>query len=96
MKHLKRTVSLCLTLLMILGCLPNLSLTASAANYGVWVLGTRVTDANKGDVLGDGTVRTAKLGVIAGVSNRQEGSTRCIPSIPTPLAAMNSATMSAT
>ena len=56
MKHLKRTVSLCLTLLMILGCLPNLSLMASAANYGVWVLGTRVTDANKGDVLGDGTV----------------------------------------
>ena len=34
--------------------------------------------------LGDGTVRTAKLGVIAGVSNRQEGSTRCIPSSSSP------------
>ena len=30
--------------------------------------------------LGDGTVRTARFGVVAGVSNSPEGSTRCIPS----------------
>jgi len=30
--------------------------------------------------LGDGTVRTARFGVVAGVSNRPEGSARCIPS----------------
>ena len=29
--------------------------------------------------LGDGTVRTARFGVISGVSNSPEGSTRCIP-----------------
>ena len=30
--------------------------TAQAANYDLWVGGTQVTDANKGDVLGDGKV----------------------------------------
>lgn len=34
--------------------------------------------------LGDGTVRTARFGVISGVSNSPEGSTRCIPSSRSP------------
>lgn len=34
--------------------------------------------------LGDSTVRTARFGVVAGVSNRPEGSARCIPSSSSP------------
>ena len=54
MKRMKRAISLLLTLVMLVGCLSGLSLTASAASYNVWVLDTQVTDANKNDVLEDG------------------------------------------
>ena len=62
MKVFKRLVSLCLTLLMLLGCLSGLTLDARAeetdlVTYDVWVLGTQVTEENREDVLGDGTVR---------------------------------------
>ena len=57
MKLSKRAISLLLTLAILASCLPGLTLTASAASYAVWVRGTQVTDANKNDVLGDGTVR---------------------------------------
>ena len=62
MKQFKRLVSLCLTLLMLLGCLSGLTLDARAeetdpVSYDVWVLGTQVTEENKDDVLEDGTVR---------------------------------------
>ena len=62
MKQFKRLASLCLTLLMLLGCLSGLTLGARAeetdpVSYDVWVLGTQVTEENKGDVLEDGTVR---------------------------------------
>ena len=62
MKLFKRLASLCLTLLMLLGCLSGLTLNARAeetdpVSYDVWVLGTQVTEENKEDVLEDGTVR---------------------------------------
>lgn len=56
MKNLKRILSLCLSLLLAIGCLTDLRPQASAASYSVWVLGTQITDDNKNDVLGDGTV----------------------------------------
>ena len=77
MKLTKRAISLLLTLLMVVGCLSGLSLTASADYYAVWVLGTHVTDSNKNDVLGDGgSVRyNPALGILyltnAGVLNGQ-------------------------
>ena len=54
MKQFKRLASLCLTLLMLLGCLSGLTLGARAeetdpVSYDVWVLGTQVTEENKGD-----------------------------------------------
>ena len=56
MKNLKRILSLCLSLLLAIGCLTDLRPQASAASYSVWVLGTQITEDNKNDVLGDGTV----------------------------------------
>jgi len=39
-------------------------LTASAANYNIWVCGKTVTDDNKGDVLGDGAVSFVPTGSV--------------------------------
>ena len=51
----KRTwISILLTLSVTLGILLVMGLTASAAEYDLWLKGVQVTDDNKDDVLGDG------------------------------------------
>ena len=62
MRNLKRTICLCLSLLMVLGCLSGLTLpisaeAESAESYNVWVLNTQITGENKNDVLGNGKLR---------------------------------------
>ena len=57
MKNLKKTLSVLLSLMLVLGAVAVGGMSASAAEeYNLWVGGVRVTDDNKDDVLGDGTV----------------------------------------
>ena len=58
MKRMKRALSLLLTLVMVLGCLSGLTLTANAetVEYDLWIGGLQVTSDNCRDVLGDGTI----------------------------------------
>ena len=63
MKHgRKRLLSILLTLVLVLGLAPGMTLTAYAdgvTNYDLWVGNTQVTSTNMGNVLGDGTVSFA-------------------------------------
>ncbi len=53
----KRLLGILLSITLILGLTPGVCMTVRADNeYAIWVKGIQVTDANKGDVLGDGTV----------------------------------------
>ena len=57
MKTKKRLLSILLSLALVLGMLPGMSLTAYAdEEYALWIYDTRVTSANANDVFGDGTV----------------------------------------
>ncbi|MBR6360361.1 MAG: hypothetical protein IKS04_01070 [Clostridia bacterium] len=57
MKNVKRVLSILLSLMLVLGTVAVGGMTASAAEeYELRVGGVRVTDDNKDDVLGDGTV----------------------------------------
>lgn len=54
----KRWITALLALAFAVSLFPAVSVRAGAAdNYGIWVSGTWVTEQNKDDVLGDGTVR---------------------------------------
>ena len=53
MKHKQRIIAIILSLMMVIVVFP-LSAFAEGKAYQIWVGGTRVTDANKNDVLGDG------------------------------------------
>ena len=59
---MKRTLALFLSLLMVFSVFSCLNISAAengnaevGANYNLWLGSTRVTDANKNDILGDGT-----------------------------------------
>ena len=57
MKMTKKVLSILLSLMLVLGAVAVGGMSASAAEeYNLWVGGVRVTDDNKDDVLGDGTV----------------------------------------
>ncbi len=58
----KRLLSLLLAFVLVLSMVPVL--TASAANYNIWICGKTVTDDNKGDVLGDGAVSFVPTGSV--------------------------------
>lgn len=58
----KRLLSLLLAFVLVLSLVPVL--TASAANYNIWVCGKTITDDNKGDVLGDGAVSFVPTGSV--------------------------------
>ena len=47
---IKRFLSILLTLAMVIGLMPGMSLTAYAANYDIWVGGTQVTSENCDDI----------------------------------------------
>ena len=56
MKMKKRFLSILLSLVIALGLMPGMSLTAYADNYNLWVGGTQVTSENMSDVFSDGKV----------------------------------------
>ena len=56
----KKLISILLALVLVLSMFPVL--TASAADYNISICGKKVTDANKNDVLGDGSVRFEQAG----------------------------------
>ena len=56
MKMKKRFSDILLSLVMVLGLMPVMSLTAKADNYYLWVGGTQVTSENMSDVFSDGKV----------------------------------------
>ena len=55
----RKLLSILISLMMVLGLIPGMSLTAYAdgdTNYNLWVGIEQVTSANMGDVFHDGTV----------------------------------------
>ena len=50
-------IGILITVAMTLGILLAMGMTASAAEYDLWIKGTQVTDENKADILGDGVLR---------------------------------------
>ncbi|MBR5112271.1 MAG: hypothetical protein IK097_02470, partial [Clostridia bacterium] len=56
MKMTEKVLSILLSLMLVLGTISVVGLTASAADFRLKVGGVSVTDDNKDDVLGDGTV----------------------------------------
>lgn len=53
----KKVVSMIVLLAMCFSLLPTVALAENTTTYDIWVGGTQVTDANKADVLGDGSVK---------------------------------------
>lgn len=53
----KKVVSMIVLLAMCFSLLPTAALAENTATYDIWVGGTQVTDINKTDVLGDGSVK---------------------------------------
>ncbi len=80
--------SVLLTLLLVCVMIPVMAQRAEAADFDVWVGATRVTDENKTDVLGDGTVSydagtlTLKGAVITGAhAFTDDSGTNCTANI---------------